>query len=115
MEAYHQQGRAQIPFFINEKQFFALNVDEYVLSVALLDKQHEVLAQQQLSFRFSHSKLNKMLEQHPQARYLRVITRQVKWNEDGTALLVNRDWPDDSQKTYLYDLQHNTLVTAPLE
>lgn len=115
VEAYHQQGRAQIPFFINEKQFFALNVDEYVLSVALLDKQHEVLAQQQLSFRFSHSKLNKMLEHHPQARYLRVITRQVKWNEDGTALLVNRDWPDDSQKTYLYDLQHNTLVTAPLE
>ena len=109
--AYHNKGLSKIAFYVDEDIAIRLNSDEYVTSVMLLDEFSHALAEENISFRFSHSKISEMLKQFPQAKFLKLTTKAVYWTPNGKALLVTRDWLDDTpSKTYFYDLKEDKQV-----
>ena len=114
--AYHNKGISKIAFYVDENISIRLNSDEYVTSIMLLDESERPLAEEDVSFRFSHSKVSTMLRQYPQSEYLKLTTKSIQWTPDGRTLLVSRDWLDETpSKTYFYDLKENKLVRVSEE
>ena len=109
--AYHNKGISKIAFYVDENIAIRLNSDEYVTSVMLLDEFGHALAEENISFRFSRSKVSTMLKEYPQAEFLKLTTKTVHWTPDGNALLVTRDWLEKTpSKTYFYDLKDDKLI-----
>lgn len=116
VDAYHNKGISKIAFYVDDGISIRLNSDEYVTSVMLLDDFGHALAEEDVAFRFSHSKVSTMLRQYPQAGFLKLTTKAVKWSEDGSALLVKRSWLDETpSKAYFYDLKDDKLLSVTEE
>lgn len=111
IEAYHNGGKAKVPFTLGGRKIADLNMDEYITYTALTDADQKIIWQLQVNAKFSYSKLQEALEQHPQAKFLQLTTRRAAWTEDGYAFVENRGKTDRGPKTtYLYDLQEQKLI-----
>lgn len=111
VKAYHNGGKANVPFYLAPGHFMKMDISEYPISFQLLGEKHTVLFSDRVHFHFPHTRLNQLLKQFPQARFLRVSTHRITWAKDAKALLMT---PDDQPpyKTYLYDLQKRKVVNA---
>lgn len=111
IEAYHNGGKANVPFVLNGQKITDLNIDEYITYVALTDTEQKIIWQLQVNSKFSYSKIQEAMAQNPQAKFLQVTTRRAAWTEDGYAFVENRGKADRGPKTtYVYDLLEQKLL-----
>jgi len=82
IDAYHNKGLAHYNLILNDQRMAVINVDEYVSAYYLFDGNGKLIAQQNITGKFSESQLRTALEQHPQANYLQLTTRKVAWKEE---------------------------------
>lgn len=111
VKAYHNGGKAKVPFYLAPGHFIKLDISEYPISFQLLRENDEVLFSDKVHFHFPHTQLSQLLQRFPQARFLRVNTHQVTWAEDAKALLMTPA-AQPPYKTYLYDLQKRKAVNT---
>ncbi len=111
VDSYHNQGRGEMPFYIDDTHFINLNPDEYVVSYRLIGANRQTLTSEWINFRISHTRLESALQKNPQAKFLQLTTRKATWSTFGTALIENTA-PDAHlpETVYLYDLQQHQLV-----
>lgn len=112
VKAYHNGGKAKVPFYLAPGHFMKLDISEYPISFQLLDENRAVLLSDKVHFHFPHTRLKHLLQEFPQARFLRVNTHRVTWAKDAKALLMTPD-KQPPYKTYLYDLQERKVINHP--
>ena len=106
VEAYHNGGKAKVPFYLDENRFVSLNVDEYLAGYKLLDARGRTLYTEGSGTRPSRKELKTALQQYPQAKFLLFTTHRLAWNRDNSVLPVYFAYEGKTpQKNYLYHLQ----------
>ena len=106
VEAYHNGGKAKVPFYLDENRFVSLNVDEYLAGYKLLDARGRTLYTEESGTRPSRKELKTALQQYPQATFLLLTTHRLAWNRDNSVLPVYFAYEGKTpQKNYLYHMQ----------
>ena len=114
VEAYHNAGKAAVPFYLDDQHTLRLNIDEYIVSYTLLDAWGISLENETVDFHFSRSALQKQLKKFPQAKFLRIYTHQLAWNKRNTALPIYPHYETNIPKqTYLYNLRTGKQYKLP--
>ena len=105
VEAYHNNGKAVIPFILAEEHIIDLNVNEYVSKAVLLDADLKVITEQTFTEKFAYHQLVEKLEMY-RPRYITLTVHRVSWSEEETSEVLEDDRQDKStQKVYRYDFE----------
>ena len=81
VEAYHNGGKAFIPLELNGQRITDLRIDEYIYAIYFLDETLNVLDELNFYGRFSHRKVNQVLQNNPNIRYVELDTAYVSWGK----------------------------------
>lgn len=113
VQAYHNGGKAQVPFYIDNKRFIKLNIDEYIVSYTLLDSIGVPLLTKEVDFHLSRASLKNQLQFFPQTKYLLITTHKLSWDKNGRSLPISLFYDDAPKTTYLYHLKSGKQYKIP--
>ena len=114
VEAYHNGGKVNVPFYLDETRFVTFPADEYIVSYQLLDRFGRPLLVQEIITRPSRSQLKNQLQRFAQAKFLLINTHRRVWNKANTALPVYFEYEGQApKKTYLYNLRSGQQWQLP--
>lgn len=111
VEAYHNGGKIQFPFYIAPHHFIPLDINEYATFLRLEDANGTPLTREAIPFHFPHQHFKNLLKQYPQAKFLKLTTQQITWTKDATALRPADEF-QDPYKVYLYDLENRKVLNT---
>ncbi|MCQ2410909.1 MAG: serine protease [Elusimicrobiaceae bacterium] len=100
LDAYHNGGKATVPFELNGQKIVDLEINEAVSYVELLDEDEEVLWEWDVSSKFPYRKVEQKILEH-QPRYVDLTTSVVNWEGN---ILVSRTKHKFGSVSYRYDL-----------
>lgn len=113
VDAYHNGGKATVPFYIDNERFINLNMNEYIVSYALLNAAGMPLKTKEVDLHLSRSALQKHLRDFPQAKFLLVTTHPLSWDVNNRALPILSFFDEAPKTTYLYNLRTGKQYKLP--
>ena len=113
VEAYHNGGKATVPFYIDNERFINLNMNEYIVSYALLNAVGKPLKAKTVQLHLSRTDLKKQLQAFPHAKFLLITTHPLSWDENNLALPLTSFFDEAPKTTYLYNLRTGKQYKLP--
>ncbi len=109
--AYHNGGRALIPVRLKGLNVAAINVDEYISKIELLDANGRLLWARETGAKFSARRAEEQLDRFPQARFARLSVGRSRWvREDGVFVL--KEDASGFDKVFVYDMINKKAVQS---
>ena len=113
VESYHNGGKATVPFYIDNERFINLNMNEYIVSYALLNAVGKPLKAKTVQLHLSRTDLKKQLQAFPHAKFLLITTHPLSWDENNLALPLTSFFDETPKTTYLYNLRTGKQYKLP--
>lgn len=110
VKAYHNQGKGVVPFVTQGHTVAYLRVDEYIVAYELSNGDGKHIMHAEVPYKFSHTDLANALKNHPEARYIHIITHRTFWDPSDKALLEDRKDSHGTARGYMYDMEERKLV-----
>lgn len=107
VEAYHNNGRAQVPFVFDGKKILDLNVDEYISYVRLVAQDGSVIWYEMLLSKFPYREMEELVKTFS-PRYMEFVVSRLNWN--GEMLVEEHGLINPANSTrYRYDFRTKQL------
>ena len=79
INAYYQEPEGTFPLELNEQKIIDLEPEEFISYITLRDEQRNILIAVNGSFKFSHRRINELLDTYPTTRYMELEIGKTVW------------------------------------
>ena len=106
INAYYQEPGGTFPLELRGQKIIDLKPEEFISFITLRDEQRNILKAESGSFKFSHRKVNELLDTYPTTRYIELEIGKMVWGRN------NPEYLDMFQeyRDVVYDLQEQRIV-----